>query len=836
MRPQSSENNSDEEPKRRSECEDPSKRQRVSEAAEPSTSCQNQQRTMESVEKNIAEEEPVLSAKRKRKEKHTEKNPVTDSSSCSSESSEFITKQHSLKSSTDNSRTRVSEEVGLSTSCQSQKQRRESEELEIASDDLALPAKKKMKTKHLDENPITDSSSSALEYSTDSYSTTRQQISESGTVCQPKERSECENQSKTSIVSEIAEPSTSCQTQKRRESEELGIASEDLALPAKKKMKTKHPDENPITDSSSSALEYSTDSYSTTRQQISESGTVCQPKERSECENQSKTSRVSEIAEPSTSCQSQKRRRESEELGISSEDPALPAKKKMKTKHLDENPITDSSSSALEYSTDSYSTTRQQISESGTVCQPKERSECENQSKTSRVSEIAEPSTSCQTQKRRESEELGIASEDLALPAKKKMKTKHLDENPITDSSSSALEYSTDSYSTTRQQISESGTVCQPKERSECENQSKTSRVSEIAEPSTSCQSQKRRRESEELGIASEDPALPAKKKMKTKHLDEDPITDSSSSPLDYNTDSGNNTRGQQSSESSTDGGHEYENQRKRIAEPSKADLEKAKFQEKYVELNKLVDRGSISVFAGYRIEDNSPVAIKHIQNVVLKHRDENGRELPLEVAIMFKLMDETVEQSFVVSLFDWYDLGKELILVMERPMPCNDLAGYLKDLKHPLKNKEAKVILKQLVKAAIHLKNKNIFHRDIKLDNILIKTDSEPQIYLKDFGLSSFGEGRPHLDYCDEINQAPMDWFMHANYTSGPITVWQIGVVLFDLTHKKSFETKKLHLKQLQYNKRLSKKAKDFLNKCLELDPLNRPTLEELLVHPWLL
>uniref|UniRef100_A0A3Q2DPY6 non-specific serine/threonine protein kinase n=1 Tax=Cyprinodon variegatus TaxID=28743 RepID=A0A3Q2DPY6_CYPVA len=402
------------------------------------------------------------------------------------------------------------------------------------------------------------------------------------------------------------------------------------------------------------------------------------------------------------------------------------------------------------------------------------------------------------------------------------------------DSSSSTLEYSTDSYSTTRQQISESGTVCQPKERSECENQSKTSRVSEIAEPSTSCQSQKRR-ESEELGIASEDPALPAKKKMKTKHLDEDPITDSSSSPLEYSTDSGNNTRGQQSSESSTDSGHEYENQRKRIAEPSKADLEKAKFQEKYVELNKLVDRGSVSVFAGYRIEDNSPVAIKHIQNVVLKHRDENGRELPLEVAIMFKLMDETVEQSFVVSLFDWYDLGKEVILVMERPMPCHDLAGYLKDLKRPLRNKEAKVILKQLVKAAIHLKNKNIFHRDIKLDNILIKTDSEePQIYLKDFGLSSFGEGRPHLDYCDEINQAPLDWFMHANYTSGPITVWQIGVVLFDLTHFRSFETKKLHLKQLRFSKRLSKKAKNFLNKCLKLHPLNRPTLEELLKLNW--
>ncbi|XP_038132096.1 aurora kinase A-A-like [Cyprinodon tularosa] len=591
-------------------------------------------------------------------------------------------------------------------------------------------------------------------------------------------------------------------------------------------------EKNPVTDSSSC---FSESSEFITTQHSLESRTDNGSKEISNHEN-SRT-RVSEEVGPSTSCQSQKRRRESEDLGRASKDLALSPKKKIKTKHLDENPITDSSASSLQYSTDSYSTTRQQISESSTVCQPKERSEYENQSKTSRVSEIAEPSTSCQSQKRRrESEDLGRASKDLALPAKKNMKTKHLDEDPITDSSASSLQYSTDSYSTTRQQISESSTVCQPKESSEYENQRKTSRVSEIAEPSTSCQSQKRRRESEELGIASEDLALPAKKNMKTKQLDEDPITDSSSSSFDYSTDSGNNTSGEQSSESSTDSGPEYKKQRKRIAEPSKADREKYKFHGKYLQLNKLVDRGSVSLFEGYRIKDKSPVTIKRIKDVVLKHRDENGRELPLEVAIMFKLMDETVEQSFVVSLFDWYDLDNEVILVMERPMPCNDLTGYLKDLRRPLEDKEAKVILKQLVKAAIHLKNKNIFHRDIKLDNILIKTDSEePQIYLKDFGLSSFGEGRPHLDYCDDFIQAPMDWFLLVNYTSGPITVWQIGVVLFDLTHMKSFETKELYFKRLQFSKKLSEEAQDFLNKCLELDPLERPTLEELLVHPWL-
>ncbi|MED6237604.1 hypothetical protein ATANTOWER_029040, partial [Ataeniobius toweri] len=89
-----------------------------------------------------------------------------------------------------------------------------------------------------------------------------------------------------------------------------------------------------------------------------------------------------------------------------------------------------------------------------------------------------------------------------------------------------------------------------------------------------------------------------------------------------------------------------------------------------------------------------NPVAIKHIpkKKVVLKHKDENGRQLALEVAIMLKLRAVTtssVEQSSTVVLLDWYDLDQELILVMERPMSAESLFDHLKDHKGPLKQKE---------------------------------------------------------------------------------------------------------------------------------------------------
>lgn len=49
-------------------------------------------------------------------------------------------------------------------------------------------------------------------------------------------------------------------------------------------------------------------------------------------------------------------------------------------------------------------------------------------------------------------------------------------------------------------------------------------------------------------------------------------------------------------------------------------------------------------------------------------------------------------------------------------------------------------IILKQLVAGALAFEDKNIFHRDIKVENVLIETGSDvPRVWLIDFGLSCF-------------------------------------------------------------------------------------------------
>uniref|UniRef100_A0A3B5BFT5 non-specific serine/threonine protein kinase n=1 Tax=Stegastes partitus TaxID=144197 RepID=A0A3B5BFT5_9TELE len=180
------------------------------------------------------------------------------------------------------------------------------------------------------------------------------------------------------------------------------------------------------------------------------------------------------------------------------------------------------------------------------------------------------------------------------------------------------------------------------------------------------------------------------------------------------------------------------------------------------------------------------------------------------EQAAILKIMVElqTVPRSSVgasapIELLDWFDLDQELILVLETPIPCKDLLGYVWDNGASLEEEEAKIILKQL-------QNSHVFHRDIKPENILLETGSDvPRLRLIDFVVSC----------C----------YPHYRYRAGPTTVGQVGAVLFDMLHRNNrFDTTRLLIKQLPFSSSLSQQCKDFLHMCFTEEPAQRPTLED--------
>ncbi|XP_035494119.2 serine/threonine-protein kinase pim-1-like isoform X3 [Scophthalmus maximus] len=272
-------------------------------------------------------------------------------------------------------------------------------------------------------------------------------------------------------------------------------------------------------------------------------------------------------------------------------------------------------------------------------------------------------------------------------------------------------------------------------------------------------------------------------------------------------------------------------------------DVQRANFKAKYKKQRKLGEGGCGSVFAGYRKEDNLPVAIKHIpeKNITRKPVGPNGKMMPMEVAIMLKLAGRkkgSVGASAPVSLLDWYDLGQELILVLERPFPSEDLSTYIFENGGSLQEKEAMDILKQLVDAAIGLQDRKVFHRDIKSENILIEMSSSVQrVRLIDFGLSCIvKKNSVYRTFSGTQYHTPPEWCSCSTYRAGPTTVWQLGIVLYEMLHLDTlFETKSFLNDELEISSELTTDCKDFLQLCLETVPQQRPTLMKLKHHPWL-
>ncbi|XP_041811932.1 serine/threonine-protein kinase pim-2-like [Chelmon rostratus] len=266
--------------------------------------------------------------------------------------------------------------------------------------------------------------------------------------------------------------------------------------------------------------------------------------------------------------------------------------------------------------------------------------------------------------------------------------------------------------------------------------------------------------------------------------------------------------------------------------------ISRADFEDKYCQhTTSLATGGFGSVFTGHRKSDSLPVAIKHIRGEAVKCERVkcNGKvfDIVLEVALMLKAagLPGSAGESAAVSLLDWYLQDQELILVMEKPEPSIDLHRYLKSRRGSLDEQEAKMILRQLVDAAIDMHSKGVFHRDIKLRNVLVQFESDVlRVRIIDFGCGSFSTEAAFTSLCGTRAYFPPEWFDHQAYEARPTTVYQLGALFYSLLRgHRPFTTWDYSSGCIQVNTELSTDVKLLLIRCLARNPSERATLEEL-------
>ena len=85
-----------------------------------------------------------------------------------------------------------------------------------------------------------------------------------------------------------------------------------------------------------------------------------------------------------------------------------------------------------------------------------------------------------------------------------------------------------------------------------------------------------------------------------------------------------------------------------------------------------------------------------------------------------------------VVKLFETFETEKHYLFVMEL-CAGGDLLQYVRK-RRKLNENVAKYLFKQIIEGIGYIHSKNIVHRDIKLDNILL--DNKGHIKIADFGV----------------------------------------------------------------------------------------------------
>ncbi|XP_028313938.1 serine/threonine-protein kinase pim-2-like [Gouania willdenowi] len=266
-------------------------------------------------------------------------------------------------------------------------------------------------------------------------------------------------------------------------------------------------------------------------------------------------------------------------------------------------------------------------------------------------------------------------------------------------------------------------------------------------------------------------------------------------------------------------------------------------FTSRYKEEKLLGEGGFSQVYAGERRSTSTPVAIKHISKkdvqLVKVNCQGNVYDEILEVFLMEqaagRLCDGSFENPAVIGLMDVFHLETEVIIVMERPPDTVDGFDYLFEVNHIPEDK-VKVIFKQIINAALLMHKNGVFHRDLKLENILVnRSKGTPEIRVIDFGFGDFVENEPFRYFYGTLDYAPPEHIHKEAYKAEAMTVWQIGVMLHMICTMVCFKTSVYIKKDKELLKNVSKGCNDFLSQCLALDPNQRPTLEDLLLHPWL-
>ncbi|KAM3625050.1 uncharacterized protein V6R79_006263 [Siganus canaliculatus] len=272
-----------------------------------------------------------------------------------------------------------------------------------------------------------------------------------------------------------------------------------------------------------------------------------------------------------------------------------------------------------------------------------------------------------------------------------------------------------------------------------------------------------------------------------------------------------------------------------------------AKLKEKYT-FGRELGKGSFGVvYEATHIETQTKWAIKKI------HRPAPGSLKVMMLEQEISLLSD-MDHAHIIHLKEVYETSKMIYLVTEL---C--VGGNLKQLlkqKKLFTEDETRHIISSLADAVVYLHKRNIMHRDLKLENILLKDaldeDFNGNINIKviDFGFSVQASCAltedPQKDVCGTLMYMAPEMLHGYGYTHS-CDVWSIGVIMYILlcgkfpfvASSKAQLLKNILKEEITFTENIwasvSDTAKTVLTYLLKVDSADRMSAWRLLENPWI-
>ncbi|XP_057240830.1 serine/threonine-protein kinase SIK3 isoform X4 [Malurus melanocephalus] len=253
-----------------------------------------------------------------------------------------------------------------------------------------------------------------------------------------------------------------------------------------------------------------------------------------------------------------------------------------------------------------------------------------------------------------------------------------------------------------------------------------------------------------------------------------------------------------------------------------------------YYEIERTIGKGNFAVVKlATHLVTRAKVAIKIIDKTQLD--EENLKKIFREVQIMKMLC-----HPHIIRLYQVMETERMIYLVTEYASG-GEIFDHL--VAHGrMAEKEARRKFKQIVAAVNFCHCRNIVHRDLKAENLLL--DANLNIKIADFGFSNiFTPGQLLKTWCGSPPYAAPELFEGKEYDGPKVDIWSLGVVLYVLVcGALPFDgstLQNLRARVLSGKFRIpffmSTECEHLIRHMLVLDPSKRLSMEQICKHKWM-